>query len=135
MRLRVLPHLYAICRLDPEKEVPPAVLTGPFFSITRTPVELSILCAVDKVPRGATVEAPWKCLEVIGPLDFALTGVLSSLAAPLANAAVSIFAVSTYNTDYLLVHERDLDRAIASLRREGHLIESTATPPTTEGFC
>ena len=93
-----------------------------FFSMTRTPDELSIVCNEEIVPDGVACEKGWHCLQVKGPLDFALTGILASLAAPLAEAGISIFAISTYDTDYFLVKE--LDRAIAVLFKAGHNVRS-----------
>jgi hypothetical protein len=98
---------------------------GGFVSVTRTPTELSAVCAAHSVPAGTVCEAPWRMFAVRGPLDLTLVGVLASLTAPLADAAVSIFAVSTYDTDYLLVHAGDLDRAIDALTRVGHVVRRT----------
>jgi hypothetical protein len=88
--------------------------------VTRTPDELSIVCAAGAVPDGSRSERGWRALRVAGPLDFSLTGVLVSLLAPLADAAVPAFAVSTHDTDYLLVKEESLARAADALRRAGH---------------
>lgn len=88
------------------------------------PTELSAVCAFDLVPPGTQCEGPWRILAVRGPLDFALTGVMASLATPLADAGVSLFAVSTHDTDYLLVRAADLDRAVAALRAAGHRLRS-----------
>jgi hypothetical protein len=97
-------------------------MQGAFFSVTRTPSELSAVCNVAAVPSGVTAEGPWVMLAVRGPLDLNITGVLAGLATPLANAGVSIFAVSTYDTDYVLVRNHDLDRAVRALREAGHNI-------------
>jgi len=111
---------YAICRWDSTQALPPWVMQGEFFSATRTPEELSAVCNVAAVPADVKSEGPWKMLAVRGPLDFNLTGVLAGLAVPLAAAGVSIFAISTYDTDYLLVRHNDVDRAVRALRDAGH---------------
>jgi len=99
---------------------------GAFVSVTRTPTELSVVSAFDAVPAGTVHEGPWRMLVVRGPLDFALTGVMASLASPLAAAAISIFTIATYDTDYLLVRAGDLERAIAALTSAGHRISRQA---------
>jgi hypothetical protein len=81
---------------------------------------VSIVCPQDAVPPGVQCETGWRCLRVAGTLKFTAVGVLASLAVPLAEAGISVFAVSTFDTDYLLVKERDFDRACASLRQYGH---------------
>jgi hypothetical protein len=124
LSLKVLDGVFAICRQAPEEAVP-AWAVGCFTSVTRTDEELSIVCPAEEVPAGVKSERGWRCLKVAGPLDFSLTGVLSSLAAPLAEAGVSIFAVSTFDTDYLLVPESRLKEAIAALKKAGHrLVDS-----------
>jgi hypothetical protein len=103
-------------------------MQGEFFSVTRTPAELSAVCDVAALPPGVKAEAPWSMLAVRGPLDFNSTGVLAALATPLAAAGISLFAVSTYDTDYVLVRNDDLDRAVRALREVGHNIpEGRAT--------
>lgn len=122
LTLEVLPGTFAICRLAPNSAVPEWAVGTDFASITRTPSELSIVCAQERVPPGVSSAGGWRGLRVAGALDFALTGILAALAAPLAAAGVSIFAVSTYDTDYLLVPERQIAEAIAALERSGHKI-------------
>jgi len=97
-------------------------MQGEFFSVTRTPAELSAVCDAAAVPSGVKAEAPWSMLAVRGPLDFNITGVLAGLATPLAAAGISIFAISTYDTDYVLVRNDDSDRAERALREAGHHI-------------
>jgi hypothetical protein len=121
-RLRAIPGVFAVCRLGPDDAVPPGMIEGPFLSITRTPDELSIVCAEEAVPDGARCEKGWKCVAVEGPLPFSAIGILASLAAPLAEAQVSIFAISTFDTDYLLVPGAQLARAVAALEAAGHEI-------------
>jgi hypothetical protein len=121
LTLDLVPGSYAICRWGPEDPLPPWVMQGEFFSVTRTPAELSAVCDVAVVPTGVKAEGPWLVLAVRGPLDFNITGVLAALAAPLATAGISIFAVSTYDTDYVLVRDHELDRAVRALREAGHI--------------
>ena len=109
LALSLLPDTLAICRLAPDAEVPAWAWTGEPASVTRTRDELSVVCRMDAVPKDVRAEAGWRCLKVDGPLDFALTGILAALSAPLAAAGISLFAVSTYDTDYLLVKAENLD--------------------------
>jgi hypothetical protein len=121
LTLDLLPGRFAVCRLDPEAPDPTRILfSGPFASVTHTADELSIVCAESQAPPGARCEPGWRCLRVRGPLPFSAVGILASLTAPLAATGVSLFAVSTFDTDYLLVQESDLDRALTALRAAGH---------------
>ncbi len=109
-----------MCRMDRDGGVPAWAMRGDFSSITRTDDELSIVCPESAVPVGVRAERGWRALRVAGVLDFSLVGVLASLAVPLAGAGINLFAVSTFDTDYLLVREPDLARAVAALRGAGH---------------
>lgn len=126
LALRVLAERYAVCRLAPADSIPPWAWTGALASVTRTPAELSIVCAAAAVPASvAGVERGWRALAVVGPLDFSLVGILATLTAALARAGVPLFALSTYDTDYLLVRASDLDRASEALRRAGCSVADT----------
>ncbi len=114
-RLRLMAGRFAICRLAADAEVP-----ARFFSVTRTADELSLVCLEEDAPEGARGEGGWRAMQVAGPLDFSLTGVLAGIASPLADAGVSIFAVSTFDTDYVLVKEDAMVRAVEALRAHGH---------------
>jgi hypothetical protein len=92
-------------------------------SVTRRGEELSVVCDEGRVPVEVKAVRGWRALEVEGPIDFEAVGVLRALAAPLADAAVSIFAIATYDTDVVLVRETDLRRAVAALRDAGHPVE------------
>ena len=118
MNLTVLPERLAVCRLAASARVPSWALElhESFSSITRTAGELSIVCPEEAVPPEVQVEPGWRALQVPGPIPFETTGVLAGLAAPLAAAGISIFALSTYDTDYVLVKEADLERALAALQ-------------------
>ena len=120
MRLLLLPDRLAVCRLSPDAPAPAWALPGPFSSLTRTADELSIVCPEVQVPDGVRREAGWRALRVAGTLDFAQVGVLAALLAPLAKAGVSVFVVSTFDTDYVLLRERDLARGRLALERAGH---------------
>ena len=123
LSLQLLPERLAICRLEPHEPLPDWVARFPFWSITRTHDELSIVMPEESVPAGWKQETGWRCLKVCGPLEFSVTGILVSLAAPLAEAGVSIFALSTYGTDYLLIREADLESARRALAANGHVVE------------
>lgn len=122
--LTVLAGTFAVVRLDPREPIPEWAEGGGFVSITRTAEELSIVCAAERVPADAATERDWRCLAVAGPLDFSAVGILASLSTALAGAGVSLFAVSTYDTDYLLVRAAALETAIGALRRAGHTVLS-----------
>lgn len=131
--LVLLPDEYAVCRLEPGAKLP-ADLNGHdgvadgVVSVTWTPAEISIICTADRAPEGATVNTPWRCLKVSGPVNLALTGILASLVNPLANARVNIFAFSTHDTDYVLVPSVRLNEALAALTGAGHRVATPNTP-------
>ena len=122
LTLSLLPGSYSICRLGPEADIPPWALTGDFLSITRTKEELSLVCSQEVVPVDVRCEKGWRCIMVRGPLDFSFTGILASLTLSLAEAGIGIFAISTFNTDYLLVKAENLKRAILKLKEAGHIV-------------
>ncbi len=123
LTLELLPGTLAVCRLEADTPLPAWAVAGDFLSLTRTDAELSIVCPQERVPAGVRAEPGWRCLRVKGRLAFGLTGVLASLATPLADAGVSLFALSTYETDYVMVQGRDLALAIEALERAGHTVE------------
>jgi hypothetical protein len=123
VKLFALDELYAVVRLHPDAGLPDWVGGGHFWSVTRSDSELSVVCREEDVPPDASAERGWCALEVAGPLDFSLTGVVASLVSPLADAEVPIFVLSTFDTDYLLVRELDLPRAAEALRGAGHTID------------
>jgi hypothetical protein len=121
--LTVLPGTYAIARFGPSAELTVPYTQGFFYSVTKTEEELSLVCDEKLLTADIKAERGRRLLRVESTLAFSLTGIVASLAAPLAEAAVSIFAVSTYDTDYLLVNEGDLDHAITALERAGHRVQ------------
>lgn len=122
LTIAVHPGLFGICRLGPGAELPGWASGGKFLTVNRTPLELSIVCDEARIPEGVTAERGRRLLQAEGVLAFSLTGVLAAIAGPLAEAEIGIFAVSTYDTDYLLVLETDLERAMQALEGAGHAI-------------
>lgn len=122
LTIAVHPGLFGICRLEPDTELPEWAIGGKFFAVSRTLEELSVVCEQAGIPEGVIAERGRRLLQVEGVLPFNLTGVLAAIAAPLAEAHVGIFVVSTYDTDYLLIAEADLERAIQVLEAAGHAI-------------
>jgi hypothetical protein len=123
VKLFTLDELYAVVRLEPDAELPDWVRSGHFWSATRSDAELSIVCREEDVPADASAERGWCALELAGPLDFSLTGVVAALVTPLAEAEVPIFVLSTFETDYLLVRERSRSRSVDALAGAGHSVD------------
>lgn len=128
--LSPLPGRWAVCRLHAEAAVPAWAEGGSFFSATRTREELSIVCEEAAVPEGVRSEKGWAALRLHGPIPFGTTGVLASLTSPLAAAGISLFALSTFDTDYLLVKAEVLAEAVSLLRKSGFEVrgEPKASP-------
>ena len=120
--LTLLPDTFAICRFDADAAIPTWTTTSGFCSITRTTEELSIVCLQSLVPVGIKCERDWRCFKLTGLIPFTAVGVLASLVQPLAKASISVFAISTFDTDFLLVKAMDLDRAIDALRKCRHIV-------------
>ena len=122
LSLTILPQRFAICRLSPDEPLPTFLSHSQFFSITRTSEELSVVLSEEMVPSDWKTEIGWHCLKVIGSLDLDLTGILASLVMPLSEAGISIFVISTYDTDYFLVREENLNKATKILLKSGHVV-------------
>jgi hypothetical protein len=130
LTLTILPGRFAICRLPPAAPIPDWATRGGFFSVTRTAEELSIICEEAVLPPTAPdaslpelkISKEWRVLKFEGPFDFSEVGVLASVIAPLAEAAISISAVSTFDTDYLFVQEAAFPRAQQTLAAHGHTV-------------
>jgi len=123
VELEVLPETLAICRLPPGAPIPGwAVEAEQFVTISRTRDELSITAVQSAIPDGVRCERDYRSFRVRGPLAFDLVGVLSAIVGPLAEAGLSIFAISTFDTDYVLVKAADLERAVAALTGAGHRV-------------
>lgn len=119
LQLRILPGVFAVCRLTADAELPEWAMAGEFRSISWTHDELSIVCEESLVPPDVRAERGWRAFMIEGPLDFQLTGILLKVAQPLAEAGISIFAVSTFDTDYVLVKEEQFAQSREALARNG----------------
>ena len=122
LELTLLPESFAISRLAADAAIPAWAMQGSFFSVTRTGDELSVVTELSRVPVGVQSQPGWRALKVHGPFVLSEIGVLAALATPLAEAKISLFAISTFDTDYLLVASETLPAAIAALERTGHTI-------------
>jgi len=114
------PWWLSVCRLAPDAPWPEAPTGGPVHSVTRTPDELSVVCAAGDEPGGSLVEPGWRALRIVGPLAFDLVGVVASVTVPLAAADVGVFILSTFDTDLVLVKGSDVDLAVRTLDSAGH---------------
>ncbi len=136
MKLKILDVTLSVVKLPPAETIPLWALDCAVFSITRTDEELSIVCPTKCLPVNEPikeVENDWKCIKVEGVLDFSLTGILSSLANTLAENKISIFAISTFNTDYILVKSHSIEKAKVVLENEGHTFSNSNEIYGTKG--
>jgi len=127
LELTLLSERFAISRLDAGSPIPAWAAQGPFFSVTRSGDELSIVTELSRVPVGVQSQPGWRVLKVHGPFVLSEIGVLAALSTPLAEAKISLFAVSTFDTDYLLIASETLTAAIAALELAGHTIHRSKT--------
>ena len=125
LKLRPLPARLAVVRL-PAGQPPAWAWSGPFVSVTTTDDETSVVCLEGTVPPAVAARTGWRCFKVEGPLAFSEVGVLASLAGPLAAAGLSILAIATHDTDYVLVQDGDRPAAVAALRAAGHDVAEEA---------
>ena len=124
LKFRRLPGAYAMVRMDAETTVPDWATKGVFSSVTRTEDELSIVCPADDLPANLSSGSRWICFKLEGPFPFSQTGVLLSFIEPLSNNGVPIFAISTFDTDYVLVQEEFIGLAQQALGTAAHALIS-----------
>ncbi|MHB1260949.1 MAG: ACT domain-containing protein [Thermoplasmatota archaeon] len=123
--LTLLAETFAVCKLDPDGRAPTGMLDGdgPFACVMRTGDELCVVCTEDDVPATALkVERGFRAFKLEGPVPFTTVGVVSSMTKPLADAGISVFVLSTYDTDYLMVNEANVERASKRLARAGFVV-------------
>jgi hypothetical protein len=124
----VLTDKLAVCQLPSGSPVPGWALGPGFFCVTQTAEELSIVCMENRVPESVRIERDWVALKLEGPFPFAMTGVLASFLQPLADAGIPIFAVATFDTDYVLMKREKLEAASAALTSAGHELVQPRNP-------
>ena len=123
-RLVLMSESVAICRLAPDAALPAWAMTSAYWSITRTPDELSVVCPEAAVPGDVAASRGWRALRFEGPLPLDQTGILASVTGPLAAAHVSLFALATFDTDYVLIPGAQRNTAIAALEAAGHTVSA-----------
>jgi len=129
LNLFQFPETLAVVKLGPGADLPAWAEASSIFSVTATATETSLVCAGRSVPTKSVHQKPFIAFQVEGPLDFGLTGILHSLLTPLAEEEIPVFTLSTYDTDWLLVHQKDAERAAEAWRRSGHTV-APAVPAT-----
>ena len=117
-----MPQVYAICSFPTDATFPDWPDHASIFSITKTPKEITIVCEEHQVPGACKTSENWKCIKVEGSFDLDAVGVLASIAEPLAQNKISLYAISTYDTDYILIHAKNIDKAVSCLKTFGHTI-------------
>ena len=122
LKLKLLDGIYAVCRFEDSKKVPSWVNEKEFFSVTKTEDEISVVMLQDKISSDVKAEKDWRILKVEGTLDFSLIGILAKISGILAKNSISIFVISTFNTDYILVKEEKIEKSILVLSEEGYEI-------------
>lgn len=122
LTLKLLDKTYAVCSLSKNKKIPSWAIEGDFLSITKTEDELSIVCEEKNVAEGIKYEGNWKILKIEGPLDFSLVGILAKISNLMAKNNISIFAISTYDTDYILIKLGNINKAIEVLKKDNYNI-------------
>lgn len=117
LNLKILDGSFSIHRLSPKNEIPIQIYQDQFFSTTKTDEEISVVCSSSVHLDSESSETDWSCIKVLGPLDFSLTGILANISAILAKAEISIFAISTFDTDYILIKSEKLQAAKKALQQ------------------
>ncbi len=123
LKIRLLQGIYAVCQISNREKVPSWVEEKGFFSVTKTEDEISVVMLQDKISKEIKAEKDWRILKVEGILDFSLIGILAKISSVLAENQISIFVISTFNTDYILVKEEKIEKAMAVLNLEGYEIK------------
>jgi hypothetical protein len=124
--LTLFPGFYAIARFAPQEKFSFDYAHSSFFSLTKTAEELSIVCGQSELPEGVRAERDRRLLRIDSKITFELTGIVASIAVPLADAGISIFAVSSFDTDYFLISHREIEQAITMLESAGHKVQRSS---------
>ena len=122
LKFRVLKGLYSVCRLNNDAEISDWINKSEFYSITQTDCELSIVCFQENIPSAVKFEKDWKIITIDGKLDFSLIGIISKISSLLAENGISIFVISTFDTDYFMVKQENFDKTIELLKAIGNFM-------------
>ncbi len=122
LKMKILPSEYRIYQLAPNSSIPTQVFDEEFFSVTKTEDEVSLVCSARISIESKNVEAGFSCMQVVGPLDFSLTGILSEISSVFSRENISIFAISTFNTDYILFKTVEAENVKEAFSVSGHKI-------------
>lgn len=122
LKLNLMRGLYGITQMDPNQPVPRWAMIGSFYSVTKTNDELSIVCTEENVPLDVTCERSWRIFKLEGPFAFTEVGILKTVTSVLSNQSIGVFAISTFDTDYVLVKQKDFNHAMDALRYAGHKV-------------
>lgn len=125
IEFEILSGAFSVCKLNPTEQIPAWLSKSSFSSITKTVDELSIVCEQGLVPTDVEAERDWVGLRIVGTIAFSQTGVISSITSPLAEAKISVFAISTFNTDYLFIKKENQEEAIITLKSNGLVVSET----------
>ena len=126
LHLVELPDTLAVCRISLDSELEMWFLSEPFFAMLRSDDTLTIVCSQEKIPQEVRQESGWRALKIEGSFDFSETGILELVLKPLAEAGIGIFAISSFETDYVLVKERDFEVARRALEESGHDVQRSS---------
>lgn len=132
--LTILEQQFAIHRFEPTVSLPPSIFNSQFYWLGKTDEELSVVCESSIELNSDQKSEGWSCIKVLGPLDFSLTGILAGIAAVLASAQISIFALSTFDTDFILVKTTLVDKAVTALSEAGYKVKNPRTNDTEKGI-
>jgi hypothetical protein len=120
IKLEILEPLFGIVKLEQNSNIPKWVANEYFYSITKTAAEISVVCLQRNIPDNKICEKDWKVIKIAGSLDFSMVGIISKLSTVLADGGISIFVISTYDTDYILIKKRDIENTIELLKEAGY---------------
>ena len=123
LRFVVLPGTYSLCRLSPSEKIPAWVFNSSFYTVSKSPRELSVVCETEFVPAGVKKDTGWKLLRIDAVLDLSLTGITAKFSVPLAEAGVNLCVIATFNTDYVMVKEEKLEIAREALNNAGFIVD------------
>lgn len=123
LTIKLLNGVFGVCRLNNKDKYPEWAVNQHFYSVTKTADELSVVCLQEDIPDGVQCERDWRLLKVMRVLDFSLIGIIYSISQVLAENKISIFVISTYDTDYILIRDKDIEKALKALSEKYEIIK------------